>query len=262
MVARVEYRAPSHTIYLVMEIFSFVKRVPSTTANVEIKDQQLDTSGCEFEINPYDRFAVEEGLRQKEAAGGGTVTAVSFGDDASQKELRTTLAMGADAALLLKNDAADSADAATTAKVIAAAIGERSFDLLLFGKQSVGQDQHGVGAGVATRLRIPCITEVISLNISDGQVTAQRGIEGAIETITASLPCAITCQKGLNEPRLASLKGIMAAKKKPLESVDVEMPALALIVESTQPPAARPAGRIVNNAAELVDALRNEAKVL
>jgi electron transfer flavoprotein beta subunit len=170
--------------------------------------------------------------------------------------------MGADAALLLKNDAADSADAATTAKVIAAAIGERSFDLLLFGKQAVGHDQHGVGAGVATRLGIPCITEVISLSISDGQITAQRGVEGALETIAASLPCAITCQKGLNEPRLASLKGIMAAKKKPLESVEVEMPALALIVESTQPPASRLAGRIVNNTAELVDALRNEAKVL
>ena len=262
MVASVKYRAPNHAIHFVMEIFSFVKRVPSTTANVEMKNQQLDTSGCEFEINPYDRFAVEEGLRQKEAAGGGHVTAVSFGDDSSQKELRTTLAMGADSALLLKNDAADSADAATTAKVIAATIGERSFDLLLFGKQAVGYDQHGVGVGVATRLSIPCITEVISLSISDGQVTAQRGVEGAIETIAASLPCAITCQKGLNEPRLASLKGIMAAKKKPLESIDVEMPALALTVESTQPPASRPAGRIVEDVAELVDALRNEAKVL
>ncbi len=245
-----------------MEIFSFVKRVPSTTANVEIKDQQLDTSGCEFEINPYDLFAVEEGLRQKEAAGDGNVTSVSFGSDASQKDLRTTLAMGADAALLLRNDAADTADAATTAKVIAAAMDGRSFDLLLFGKQAVDRDQHGVGPGVATRLGIPCITEVISLTIDDGKVTAMREVEGATETITTSVPCAITCQKGLNEPRLASLKGIMAAKRKPLESIDTEMPAMALTVESTQPPDVRPAGRIVANAAELVDALRNEAKVL
>ena len=260
--ARVEYRPPINTKHLVMEILSFVKRVPSTTANVEIKNQQLDTSGCEFEINPYDLFAVEEGLRQKEAAGEGTVTTVSFGDDASQKELRTTLAMGADGAMLLKNDAAASADAATTAKVLATAIGERNFDLLLFGKQAVDRDQHGVGAGVATRLGIPCITEVTSLSIADGKVIAKRDIEGATETITASLPCAITCQKGLNEPRLASLKGIMAAKKKPLESVDVEMPAMALTVESAQLPPARPAGRIVADAAELVDALRNEAKIL
>lgn len=262
MVARVECRAPINTIHLVMEIFSFVKRVPSTTANVEIKDQHLDTSGCEFEINPYDLFAIEEGLRQKEVAGAGNVTSVSFDDDTSQKELRTALAMGADAALLIKNDAAATADAATTAKVLAGAIGERNFDLLLFGKQAVDRGQHGVGPGVATRLGVPCITEVISLSIADGQVTAQRDVEGATETVTASLPCAITCQKGLNEPRLPTLKGIMAAKKKPLESIDVEMPALALTVESTQPPAARPAGRIVNNAAELVDALRNEAKVL
>ncbi|MFT7517795.1 MAG: electron transfer flavoprotein beta subunit [Myxococcota bacterium] len=245
-----------------MEILAFVKRVPSTTANVEIKNQQLDVSNCEFEINPYDLFAVEEGLRQKEAAGSGTLTTLSFGDDASQKELRTTLAMGADGAMLLKNDDAASADSSTTAKAIAAAISERSFDLLLFGKQAVDRDQHGVGAGVATRLGIPCITEVVSLTIAEGQVTAQREVEGATETITASLPCAITCQKGLNEPRLASLKGIMAAKRKPLEIVDVEMPAMALTIESTQLPAPRPAGRIVADAAELVDALRNEAKVL
>ncbi|MDP6962718.1 MAG: electron transfer flavoprotein subunit beta/FixA family protein [Planctomycetota bacterium] len=245
-----------------MEILTFVKRVPSTTANVEIKDQQLDTSNCEFEINPYDLFAVEEGLRQKEAAGDGNVTAISLGGDAAQKELRTTLAMGADAALLLKSEGAGNADTSTTAKAITNAIADRPYDLLVFGKQSVDRDQHGVGPAVATRLDIPCITEVTSLSIEGGQVTARRDVEGATETITASLPCAITCQKGLNEPRLASLKGIMAAKKKPLEVIDTELPAAALTVDSTQPPAARAAGRMVADSAELVEALRNEAKIL
>ena len=249
-----------------MNIISFVKRVPSTTANVAIVDNKLNPQGVEFVLNPYDEYAVEESLAIKEAAGAGSVTAISFGAGEAQKELRTVLAMGADAAVLLANPAASAADGATTARVLAEACKDREFDLLMFGKQAVDRDQHGVGPAVATLLGVPCITEVVKLEVADGKVIAEREIEGAREIVEAPLPCAITCQKGLNTPRFASLRGIMAAKKKPLEVVEVSVGEAAVEVVAMNMPPARPAGRIVGQGAaavpELVDALRNEAKVL
>jgi len=249
-----------------LNIISFVKRVPATTTNVVVADHKLDPSGVEFVMNPYDEFAVEEALQQKEKAGSGSVTVVSLGAGDAQKELRTALAMGADAALLLQNAEAPNADGATTARALATAVEGKEFDLLLFGKQAVDRDQHGVGPAVATRLGIPCITEVVKLEIEDGKVVAEREVEGARETVEASLPCAITCMKGLNEPRFASLKGIMAAKKKPLETVEVDLGAPAVEVVAMTMPPARPEGRIVGEGAaavpELVRALREEAKVL
>lgn len=249
-----------------LNIISFVKRVPATTTNVVVADNKLDPSGVEFVMNPYDEFAVEEALQQKDKAGEGNVTVMSLGAGEAQKELRTALAMGADAAVLLTNAEAPHADAATTARALAAAVEGREFDLLLFGKQAVDRDQHGVGPAVATRLGVPCITEVVKLEIADGKVIAEREVEGARETVEASLPCAITCMKGLNEPRFASLKGIMAAKKKPMETVEVDLGAPAVEVVAMTMPPARPEGRIVGEGAaavpELVRALREEAKVL
>ena len=125
---------------------------------------------------------------------------------------------------------------------------------------------YGVGPAVATILGVPCITEVVKLDVADGKVIAEREVEGARETVEAPLPCAITCQKGLNEPRFASLKGIMAAKKKPLETREVELPAATVEVVDMALPPERPAGRIVGEGAAavpaLIDALRDEAKVL
>lgn len=249
-----------------MNIITFVKRVPATTAQVGLAGDKLDPEGVEFVLNPYDEFAVEEALAIKEAAGDGSVTAISLGGAEAQKELRTVLAMGADSAVLLTAEGAADADGATTARLLAEQTQGRDFDLLLFGKQAVDRDQHGVGPAVATRLGIPCITEVIKLEVADGKVIAEREVEGAKETLEASLPCAITCQKGLNTPRFASLRGIMAAKKKPLETLEVDLGAAALKVEKLEEPPARPAGRILEGGAaaagELVTALREEAKVL
>jgi electron transfer flavoprotein beta subunit len=249
-----------------LNIITFVKRVPSTTANVVVADNKLNPEGVEYVLNPYDEFAVEEALSIKETAGEGSVTAISFGAGEAQKDLRTVLAMGADAAVLLSSADAPDADGATTARLLAAAAKEREFDLLLFGKQSVDRDQHGVGPAVATMLGVPCITEVVKLEVADGKVIAEREVEGARETIEAPLPCAVTCQKGLNTPRLASLRGIMAAKKKPMDVVEVALTDAAVEVVAMSMPPARPAGRIVGEGAaavpELVDALRNEAKVL
>lgn len=258
--------APFAALEAQLNIISFVKRVPATTTNVVVTDNKLDPSGVEFVMNPYDEFAVEEALQQKDKAGEGNVTVMSLGAGEAQKELRTALAMGADAAVLLTNAEAPHADAATTARALAAAVEGKEFDLLLFGKQAVDRDQHGVGPAVATRLGVPCITEVVKLEIADGKVIAEREVEGARETVEASLPCAVTCMKGLNEPRFASLKGIMAAKKKPMETVEVDLGAPAVEVVAMTMPPARPEGRIVGEGAaavpELVRALREEAKVL
>jgi len=245
-----------------------VKRVPATDARIKIvpDGSGLDPSGVEYLLNPYDEYAVEEALKQKEKAGSGSVTAFCFGPQEAQKELKGVLAMGADSALLLKNPAAGDCDGATTARVLADAIRGRSFDLIFFGKQAVDRDQHGVGPMTATLLGIPCISEVVKLEVADGKVRAEREIEGGREIVEAPLPCAITCHKGLNEPRYATLKGIMAAKKKPLEQVEVEVADPAVTLLSMRLPDPKAPGRIVGEGpdavAELVRALREEAKIL
>ncbi len=252
-----------------MKILVFVKRVPATTARIRVADGlRMDPEGVEFVLNPYDEFAVEEALRRKEAAGGDTtVTAITLGPPEAQKELRTVLAMGADEAILLTHSDAAFLDAEATAQVLAEQAEQRGpWDLVFFGKQAVDRDQHGVGPSVATRLGMPCLSEIVELEIADGKATARREVEGASETLEAPLPCAFTCQKGLNEPRYASLKGIMAAKRKPLETVQVDLPPAKVEVVELAPPPPRPPGRIVGEGAaavpELVRALREEAKVL
>ena len=250
-----------------MDIIAFVKRVPTTTSRVVVKDSvRLDPTGVEYELNPYDEFAVEEGLKQRDAAGAGSVTAVCFGPAEAQKELRKVLAMGADSAVLLENAEAADCDAMAIASVLADAVRERPHQLLLFGKQAVDRDQHGVGPAVATLLGIPCITEVVQLAIDGGEVVAEREVEGAREVVRAPLPCAVTCQKGLNEPRFPSLKGIMAAKKKSLETVAVELPTANVEVIQMELPAPRAAGEMLGEGAAavpaLVDRLHNKEKAL
>ena len=251
-----------------MKIITCVKRVPATTTRVVIdaSTKSLDPTGVEFLLNPYDEFAVEQALQVAAAHEGSTVTAISLGNAAAQKELRTVLAMGADDAVLLTNDLALDADVTTTARILAEAIRGREFDLLFFGTQAVDNDAHGVGPAVATMLGVPCLTEVVKFELDGDKVICEREVEGGREILESPLPCAITCQKGLNEPRYANLKGIMKAKKKPLEITEVDLGAPALEVIDLLPPADRPAGRIIGEGAaavaELVDALRNEAKVL
>ncbi len=251
-----------------MNILVCVKRVPATTIRVAVQDgKRLNPDGVEFLLNPYDEYAVEEALRRKESAGTGKVVALSLGTTDAQKELRQVLAMGVDEAVLLTHAEAGFADGATTARLLETEIRKRGpFDLLFFGKQAVDRDQHGVGPMVATRLGIPCITEVVKLEITDGKVVAEREVEGGRETIHASLPCAITCQKGLNEPRYANLKGIMAAKKKPLDTVQVDLSGAVVEVLEMKLPPPRAPGRIIGEGAaavpELLRLLREEAKVL
>ncbi len=250
-----------------MDIIVCVKRVPATDSQIKIASDgvSIDPAGVEFVLNPYDEFAVEEALKTKEAAGEGSVTVIALGPKEAQKELRTCLAMGADkAVLLLAGDA--QLDAFNTAEILAAHIKTLPHDLVFCGKQAVDGDNNQVPARLAALLDMPCVTEVKKLEVSDGVYTAERDIEGGREIVRCPQKAVISTNKGLNEPRYASLKGIMAAKKKPLEEMSPEAVAAATTVVSLALPPARPEGKILGEGAAavdaLVDALRNEAKVL
>ena len=198
-----------------------IAQVPDTEARIKIAagGRRIDEAGLKFIVSPYDEFALEEAIRVKEAKGG-DVTVISFGPDRAQQALRECLARGATQALHIKGEVAD-ADSLGIAKVLAAAIKSTPHDLVFFGKQGVGTDNSLVGPMVAELLGYPQVNVVTHLEVGDGKATAHREIEGAEEIIEAALPAVITAQKGLNEPRYASLKGIMAAKKITIETKSV-----------------------------------------
>jgi electron transfer flavoprotein beta subunit len=244
-----------------------VKRVPDTEARIKIAadGKAIDESGVKFVLNPYDEFAVEEALRLKEAAGAGEVVVVTVGGDASQETIRTALAMGADRGVLLKVGAVP-LDPLPVAQALAAELRDGGFDLVLFGKQAVDDSSHAVGVMVAELLGMPAAGAVSRLAIADRKGTAEREVEGGVEVVEFALPAAATADKGLNEPRYPALKGIMAAKKKPLETKPVTLADAGLEVLGLAYPPERQAGRIVGEGADavpaLIEALRTEAKVL
>ena len=252
-----------------MNIVVCIKRVPATDSRIKIAADgtSIDAAQIEWIISPYDEFAVEAALQMKEAAGGGEVTIVSLGLGETTKELRTCLAMGADKAILIKDDGANARDAASTANALAAAITPLNADLVLCGKQAVDRDQGQVGALLAACLSLPCVTEIRQLEIADGKANVERaGEDGTSETLEVTLPAVLTCTKGLNEPRYASLKGIMMAKKKPIDEQEPQLGDARITLSSLELPPERSAGKIVGEGAaavpELVRLLREEAKVL
>lgn len=252
-----------------MNIVVCIKRVPATDSRIKVGTDgtSIDDSQVEWIISPYDEFAVEAALQMKEAAGAGEVTVVTMGPAASTKELRTCLAMGCDKALLLKDEDSGKRDAHTTAAALAAAIKELNADLVLCGKLAVDLDQGQVGSLLAGALGLPCVTEIKGLSIADGKATVERaGDGGTTETWTVQLPAVLTTTKGLNEPRYAGLKGIMAAKKKPIDEKDASLSDAALTVKSLELPPPRREGRIIGEGAdavpELMRLLREEAKIL
>lgn len=250
-----------------MDIVVCIKRVPATDATIKIAadGKSIDTTGVQFVLNAYDEFAVEQALKIKEQLGTGTVTVVTIGSKDAQKELRDTLGRGADKAVLLTTDQWMH-DGAATAAALAAWIKTQPCNLVLCGRQAMDSDNNQLPANLATRLGFACVTEVTKLTLENGTFTAERDIEGAREVVTCKTPAVISCHKGLNEPRLPSLKGIMAAKKKPLEEAAAQLPAATVEIVSLTLPPARAAGRIIGNGAAavpaLIAALRNEAKVL
>ena len=250
-----------------MKIAVCVKRVPDSETRVKISPdgKSLDEAGVKFVLNPYDEFAVEEALRRKEKAGSGEVAVFCLGPAAAQETIRTALAMGADRGVLLQTDKIP-ADPYETAKLIAAALKPDTWDLILFGRMAIDDYNHQVGSLVAQLLDLPCVTAVSHLDIQGAKGVAEREIEGGIEVLEFPLPAVVTADKGLNEPRYPALKGIMAAKKKPLEIKPVQPAAGAMEIVALAPPAERKEGKIVGEGAaavgELVRLLREEAKVL
>ena len=258
-----------------MKIAVCVKQVPDTETRVRIAPdgKRIVESDVNWIVSPYDEFAIEEALKIKEAKGG-EVVLVSVGPDRVQSALRNGLAMGADSAVHLKDAAFEGLDPLGTARVLAAAIKGLGADLVLAGQQGVGGDHSQVPGLLAELLDLPQVTMAVKIELGDGQARVEREIEGAHEVWETSLPAVISAQKGLNEPRYASLKGIMAAKKKPIDVKDAAalgLDAAALAPRTTvaalELPPARQAVRMIEGDAdtqvkELLRLLHEEAKVI
>ncbi len=250
-----------------MKIAVCIKRVPDTETRIKIgaDGKSIDGNGVKFVLNPYDEYAIEEALQLKEKAGDGEVVAIAVGTDGSQETIRTALAMGVDRGVLLQTDVV-AVNPVTVAKVLAAEVDGAGYDLVLFGKLAVDDDSQAVGTIVSEILGLPSVSAIGRLEIADGKGTAEREIEGGVEVVEFSLPAVLTAEKGLNEPRYPALRGIMMAKKKPLEVKPVEVSDEGIAVVELALPAERPEGRIVGEGPDavpaLIEALRMEAKVL
>jgi len=250
-----------------MNIVACIKRVPTTDLQPKIgaDGRHLDPAGVQHEISFYDQIAVEEAIATKEKLGG-EVTVLTIGPTEAGKEVRECLAKGADKGVILTDAEWADRDPLSTAKELARKVGELDAKLVFTGRVATDRDQASVGPMLATLLGWACVTDVIELELTAEGGKAKREADDGVEIFEFSLPAVITCQKDLNEPRYAGLKGIMAAKKKPLEESPCETPAAKADVERLELPPPRKEGRIVGEGVgavpALIDALRNEAKVL
>ncbi len=249
-----------------MRIVVCIKRTPDSETRIRLAETgtSIDPNGVKFIISPYDEFAVEAALQLKEARGSGEVILLSLGGPETSETLRQGLAMGADRAILLRGD--PGMDGLAAAKALAGEIRGLEPSLVLFGMKGADMDQQQVGPMTATLLDLPCVTAVSAFDAGEGALTCHREVEGGVELLEVGFPAVLTITKGKYEPRYASLKGIMAAKKKPLEEREAQGVEARLLVRKLSYPPERPAGRIVGKgpdaAAELVRLLREEAKVL
>jgi electron transfer flavoprotein beta subunit len=254
-----------------MKILVCIKHVPDTESKIKVAadGRSIDESVVsKWVMSPYDEYALEQALLFREA-GGGEVVLVAAGREAAQASVRHGLAMGADRAVLVKDDALDRTDGLTRARALAAVVRAESAELVLLGKYGVGTDEAQTGPMLAELLGWPHAGAVSKLELGEGDFTAEREIEGAREVQQGGLPAVITCEKGLNEPRYPSLKGIMQAKKKPFETKTPAELGLdpapqgddqRLVWESIELPPARAAGRLIDGAAE--EAARELARIL
>ncbi len=250
-----------------MKIAVCIKRVPVMEVKFAIgKDgASVEETGLKYDVNDFDLWAVEAALQLNEKNPGGEVTVISLGPDAAAEQLRKALSMGADRAVLLKADK-QPADGLAVAEALAAELKGGNYDVIFFGKKAIDSGAETVGPMVAELLDLPCVTSVFKLEIANGKGTATRALEGAAEVLEFPLPAVVTVDEGLNKERLPSLKGIMAAKKKPLETRPAQLGAAAVTMAKMELPPERGAGRIVGQGAaavpELVKLLQTEAKVI
>ena len=250
-----------------MHIVVCLKRVPDTTARIQPDAQGRDivAQGVEFILSPYDEMALERAVQLVEAGSASKVTALVLGPKEATKEIRKSLALGANEALHLI-ETMSLRDPASTAEILAAAIGELNADVVFCGWKAIDLDSSSVGSYLAARLGFAYASLVVKLDVEDGRLIAHREVEGATEVYALPTPCVLTAQKGLGEVRFAGLKNIMKAKKKPLTVKDPAAVELGSEVVAITPPPARPAGRIVGEGTaavpELVRVLRDEVHVL
>jgi len=259
-----------------MKIVVCVKQVPDTATQVKIASdpKTIDTAGITWIVSPYDEFAVEEALRIKEKRGQGEVIAVSLGPDRVKETLRSALAMGCDRAIHLNDPAWADADTLATARALAAVIKQEAPGLVITGRQAIDDDMGAVAAQVAEILGWPCASWIMeeTVDADAKSIRVGRQVEGGLEIFDSPLPCVLSAQKGLNEPRYPTLKGIMGAKKKEIKDVkagDLGLTPAApqLAVKSLEALPARPPGRVIQGeikdaVKELVRALREDAKAI
>ena len=243
-----------------------MRRVPDTATRVKIapSGKSVDTSNVEFVINPYEEYALEQGVQLKEKLGG-EVTVLTLGPEKSTQVILKALALGADKAVHLKSETFPDEPSAI-ARSIANELKSVEFEVLLFGKKGVDDDNQQVGPMVAELLGIPCITQVVKMEVSNGKALAHREVEGGSIVVETTLPAAFTSEKDLAIPRYASLRELVAARKKPVVTKEPQtFPPLLEIVEAQYPPP-RPSGRIIGKGVEavpiLVSLLHEEAKVI
>ena len=250
-----------------MKILVTAKRVPDPESAIKVNSDGngIVDAGIKWVVNPFDEIAIEEALKIKEAQGDSEVVVLSVGGPDCQEQLRTGLAMGCDRAILVGGE---NLDTTAVAKILVKIIEKESPDLVIMGKQAIDDDSNEVGQMTAQLLGWAQGTFISELTIADGNASAQcvREVDGGLETISFPIPAIITADLRLNEPRYASLPGIMKARKKPLEEIDASSLGVDLtpriIIKSMAPPPERQAGRLVESVDELVTALQSEAKVL
>ncbi|WP_416827605.1 electron transfer flavoprotein subunit beta/FixA family protein [Ectobacillus polymachus] len=257
-----------------MNIYVLMKRTFDTEEKVVVKNGKIYEEEASFIINPYDEYAIEEGIRVRDEHGG-EVTVITVDGEDAEKELRTALAMGCDKAVLLNIvDDIEEIDAFTTAKVLAQYLRDKSPDLILSGNVAIDGGNGQVGPRVAEALAIPYVTTITKLTINGQTATIERDVEGDTEILEVSLPVLVSAQQGLNEPRYPSLPGIMKAKKKPLAEVELDdldleeddVEAKTKTIEIYLPPA-KDAGKVLqgdlaDQVKELVSLLHTEAKIV
>jgi electron transfer flavoprotein beta subunit len=258
-----------------------VKQVPDTEIRIEIEDGQVVEEKLQYVINPYDEYAIEEALRLREQFGKGRITVLTLGPERAREAIMQALAVGADEAIHLADEAFQGGDAYATAKALAEAIVGLNveYDIILCGKQGIDQDNAQVGIALAEMLDLPHVSLVTRLEVADdkSKATAQQEVEEGKELVETPLPAVITAQKGLNEPRYPTFTGIRAARKKPIHKktaaelgIDPETVGAAgakLEIVSLSPPPERSAGHIipgnpVEACKELVRLLQEETKVV
>ncbi len=249
-----------------MKILVCVRRVPDTAARIKIASsgKSIDTTNVEYVINPYEEYALEAGVQLKEKHGG-EVTILTLGPEKSSQVILKGLALGADKAIHLKSEVFPD-DPSATARALAEELKTVEFDMILFGKKGVDDDNQQVGPMVAEILGIPCVTQVVKLEVADGKVVAHREIEGGVLVVETTLPAAFTAEKDLAIPRYASLRELVAARKKPIAVKEPQQYQPTLEVLSAVYPSPRSPGKIVGKGPEavplLVKLLHEEAKVI